>query len=148
MIKVDKNLCNTSYHTMSGHWGKNQLPTPQNPPQCCWIWSGDTSISSSDHVVSDDIKIFAVSLVVFKWRGGAQSAPPHQVMSLKSPSRIGLKWEKCPFALRCPKLVPVVLFVTGPNVSLLGQRPWHRFLDLLSGPDASKASSLAKRRLY
>ena len=65
MIKVDKNLCSTSYHTMSGHWGQNQLPTPQNLPQCGSIWSYDTSISSSDHVVSDDIKIFGVSLVVF-----------------------------------------------------------------------------------
>ena len=46
MIKVDKNLCSTLYHTMSGHWGRNQLPTPQTPPKCCWIWSGDTSISS------------------------------------------------------------------------------------------------------
>ena len=76
MIKVDKNLCSTSYHTWSGYWGQNQLPTPQNPPKCWWIWSGDTSISSSDHVVSDDIKIFAVSWVVFKWRGGGTKCPP------------------------------------------------------------------------
>ena len=56
--------------------GQNQLPTPQNPPKCCPIWMYDTSISSSDYVVSDDIKIFAVSLVVFKWRGGGRIAPP------------------------------------------------------------------------
>ena len=63
--------------------GQNQLPTPQNPPKRCPIWMYDTSIPSSDHVVSDDIKIFAVSLVVFKWRGGAESAPPSSYVSQK-----------------------------------------------------------------
>ena len=39
---------------------------PLEPPKYCTIWLHDTSISSSDHVVSDDIKIIALSYVVFK----------------------------------------------------------------------------------
>ena len=58
-------------------WRTNtSTSNPHNPAKCLSIWSYDTSISSSDHVVSDDIKIIAVSFVVFKWRGGGTKCPP------------------------------------------------------------------------
>ena len=67
-------------------------------PKCCSIWSCDTSISSSYHVVSDDIKIIALSFVVFKWQGVPipRAAPKgiKPALRMKNLSFLnGMKWN-------------------------------------------------------